>query len=143
MALYVFLLLCAYYVIKPVREALILSSGGAELKSYASVGQALLLSVLVPVYSWVAGRMERSRLIPTVTLGFLVILLLFYAAAHQGLPHLGVAFFLFVGVFNLMIVAQFWALANDIYTQEQGERLFPVVAFRSIDRGGGRQLADR
>ena len=41
----------------------------------------------------------------------------------------GVPFFLWVGIFNLMIVAQFWSFANDLYTKDQGERLFPIVAF--------------
>ena len=36
---------------------------------------------------------------------------------------------LWVGIFNLMIVAQFWSFANDLYTRDQGERLFPIVAF--------------
>ncbi len=40
----------------------------------------------------------------------------------------GVIFFLWVGIFNLMIVAQFWSFANDLYTKEQGERLFAIVA---------------
>lgn len=146
MAAYVFLLLSAYYVVKPVREALILSSGnellsGAQLKSYAAVGQALLLSVLVPLYSAAVARLPRRLLIPLVTGGFLAMLLLFYVAARVEPPHLGIAFFLFVGVFNLMIVAQFWALANDIYTTEQGERLFPVVAVgASIGAVAGSQL---
>ena len=48
--------------------------------------------------------------------------------AQAGVP-VGVAFFLWVGIFNLMIVAQFWSFANDLYTKDQGERLFPIVAF--------------
>lgn len=146
MALYVFLLLSAYYVIKPVREALILSSGGqgvsgAEIKSYAAVGQAIVLSALVPLYSWTVARLARRVLIPLVTSAFLLVLVAFYWGARSQLPHLGIAFFLFVGVFNLMIVAQFWALANDIYTTEQGERLFPVVAVgASIGAVTGSQL---
>ena len=48
LALNLFLLLACYYFIKPVREALILSGEGAEVKSYASAGQALLLLALVP-----------------------------------------------------------------------------------------------
>ena len=56
----VFLLLSAYYLIKPVREALILSSAGAEIKSYASIGQMILLAVLVPLYAAVASRVSTS-----------------------------------------------------------------------------------
>ena len=38
-------------------------------------------------------------------------------------------FFLWIGIFNLMIVAQFWSFANDIYTKDEGERLFAIVGF--------------
>ena len=38
-------------------------------------------------------------------------------------------FFLWAGIFNLMVVAQFWSFANDVYTNDEGERLFPLVQF--------------
>ncbi|MDH5627770.1 MAG: hypothetical protein OEY69_05705, partial [Candidatus Krumholzibacteria bacterium] len=105
----VFLLLTAYYIIKVVREPLILAGGGAELKSYTSATQAVLLLFLIPVYSGIANRVNRMRLIGGSTLFFLSNLLIFYSLAHAGAPGLGVAFFIWVGIFNLMIVAQFWS----------------------------------
>ena len=128
LTLNVFLLLTAYYVIKPVREALILQGGGAEVKSYAAAGQAFLLLGAVPLYAALAGRMPRRRLINAVTLFFIACLVAFYLLARTALP-LGVAFFLWVGIFNLMVVAQFWSFANDVYTTDEGKRLFPIVAF--------------
>lgn len=128
LAFNVFLLFCAYYVIKPIREALILSGGGAEVKSYAAAGQALLLLLLVPAYGALADRLPRRGLLNTVTAFFVACLIAFYVLTQAKLP-VGVVFFLWVGVFNLMIVAQFWSFANDIYTKEQGERLFAIVAF--------------
>ncbi len=124
----VFLLLTAYYIIKPVREALILSGEGAEVKSYVSAGQALLLLALVPAYGALADRLPRRRLLNAVTGFFVACLVGFYLATRAGLP-VGVIYFLWVGIFNLMIVAQFWSFANDLYTKDQGERLFPIVAF--------------
>jgi ATP:ADP antiporter, AAA family len=128
LALNVFLLLAAYYCIKPVREALILSGEGAEVKSYASAGQALLLLLLVPAYGVLADRLPRRGLFNAVTAFFVACLVGFYALTHAGVQ-VGVPFFLWVGVFNLMIIAQFWSFANDLYTKEQGERLFAIVAF--------------
>jgi len=128
LALNVFLLLAAYYFIKPVREALILSGEGAEVKSYAAAGQALLLLVLVPAYGLLADRLPRRGLLNSVTAFFIVCLIGFYGLARAGVP-VGVPFFLWVGIFNLMIIAQFWSFANDLYTKEQGERLFALVAF--------------
>ena len=128
LALNIFLILTAYYVLKPVREALILAGGGAEIKSYAAAGQALLLLAAVPLYGWIASRVPRRALINGVTLFFAGCLLAFYALAHLAVP-LGVVFFLWVGIFNLMVPAQFWAFANDVYTPEMGKRLFVIVAF--------------
>ncbi len=129
LALNVCLLLCAYYVLKPVREALILSGGGAEIKSYAAVGQVVLLALIVPGYSWLVNHFDRAKLIRTVTFIFVGCLVAFYFAAKAQMPGLGIVFFLWVGIFNLMVVAQFWAFASDLYSREQGERLFPIVAF--------------
>ncbi len=124
----VFLLLTAYYVIKVLREPLILAGGGAELKSYSSAGQAILLLGAVPLYGVLANRFPRKRLINLVTLFFTACMVVFYVLARTDVP-IGVPFFLWVGIFNLMIIAQFWAFANDIYTTEEGKRLFPIVGF--------------
>ena len=129
LCLNVFFLMTAYYIIKPVREALILSgNGGAEWKSYASAGQALLLLGAVPLYGMLASRFPRRRLITVVTLFFTGCLLVFYLLAQLQIP-LGLVFYLWVGVFNLMIIAQFWSFANDLYTPEAGKRLFVIIAF--------------
>ncbi len=128
LALNVFLILTAYYFVKPLREALILEERGAEIKSYAAALQALLLLVAVPAYGALAGRLPRRRLINAVTAFFAACLVAFFALGRLGVP-LGVVFFLWVGIFNLMIVAQFWSFANDLYTNAEGERLFPIVQF--------------
>ena len=128
LSLNVFILLTAYYVIKPVREALILAGGGAEVKSYSAAGQAILLLGAVPLYAALAGKMPRRRLINTVTIFFTGCLVAFYLLAQVRIP-LGIVFFLWVGIFNLMVIAQFWSFANDVYTTDEGKRLFPIVAF--------------
>ena len=61
MLLNIFLLLVCYSVIKTVREPLILLGGGAEVRSYAAAGQALLLMGFVPLYSWFAARVDRGE----------------------------------------------------------------------------------
>ena len=125
----VFLLLMAYYIIKVVREPLILAGGGAELKSYTSAGQAVLLLFLIPAYGAFASRVNRVRLITGMTLFFISNLVIFYLLALARVPGLGVAFFVWVGIFNMLVVAQFWSFANDVYTPEQGRRLFGIVGF--------------
>jgi AAA family ATP:ADP antiporter len=122
----VFILLTAYYILKPVREALVLGEAGAEVKSYASAGQAALFLLIVPLYSLLGSKLNRVWLINGVTAFFIFNLALFFAFGRMGYS-LGVVFYIWVGLFNLLLVAQFWAFANDVYTKEKGERLFGVV----------------
>jgi len=127
----VFLLLTCYYILKPVREALILAGEGAEVKSYSAAGQVLILLGFVPAYGALANRLGRIRLISGVTMFFVACLAAFYLLTGANLPHLGIAFYIWVGIFNVSIVAQFWSYANDLYTPEAGKRLFAIIAFGS------------
>jgi AAA family ATP:ADP antiporter len=123
----IFLLLICYSVIKTVREPLILMGGGAEVRSYAAAGQAVLLMGFVPLYGWVASRVDRARLLVGVTVFFVVCIELFAVAVSAHTRFVGVAFFIWVGIFNISLVAQFWSFANDIYSKEAGDRLFPII----------------
>jgi AAA family ATP:ADP antiporter len=136
-----FLLLTAYYLIKTAREPLILLHGGAEVKQYAAAGQALILGVVVNAYSVLARRVGRRRLIATVYLFFISNLVVFAILAQAGVV-IGVPFFLWVGVFNMTAVSQFWSLAADIYTPEQGKRLFAILGVgSSVGAVAGSRLA--
>jgi AAA family ATP:ADP antiporter len=121
-----FYLLAFYQVLKLVREALILSESGAVAASYAAAGMAAILFVFVPAYSAFAARVSRVWLVCGVTLFFASHLLIFWALGSAG-ARIGVAFYIWIGVFNMVAVAQFWAFANDVYTSERGKRLFPLV----------------
>jgi AAA family ATP:ADP antiporter len=125
-----FLLLTAYYLLKTAREPLILLHGGAEVKQYAAAGQALILVVVVNGYSALARRVGRQRLIATVYLFFVSNLVVFALLVRADVV-IGVPFFLWVGVFNMTAVSQFWSLAADVYTPEQGKRLFAVLGIGS------------
>jgi AAA family ATP:ADP antiporter len=139
MLLNVFLILVAYYIIKTVREPLILGTevpgflqalgitGAAEVKTYAAAGQALVLMAFVPAYSWLSSRVSRMKLIVSVTLFFVANIVAFAVAVHADLPSVGIIFFIWVGFFSLSIIAQFWSYANDIYTKPAGNRLFPII----------------
>jgi ATP:ADP antiporter, AAA family len=126
-----FLLLMAYYIIKPVREALILQHpAGAEYKSWLGAAIAGLLLIVVPAYSKLADRLPRNRLVTAVTVFFASHLVFFYFASTSGMKGslwLSLVFFVWVGIFNMMLVAQLWAFANDVYDQERGKRLFTIV----------------
>ncbi len=143
LTLNVFLILTAYLIAKVVREPLILAGGGgAELKSYAAALQVVVLLVVVRVYDRLVADMPRRRLINVVTIFFAGCLFAFYGLQLANID-IGIIFYLWVGIFSLTIIAQFWAFANDIYTPEQGKRLFPLIAF-GASAGGvfGPMIAD-
>lgn len=126
LTLNVFLLLFAYYVLKTVREALILSEGSAYIKAYSSAGQAALLMLVVPLYGWVGTKVNRIKLLSGLSLFFIMNLILFWFFGIQGARE-GVVFYIWVGIFNVFVVSQFWAFATDLYTESQGKRLFPMI----------------
>ena len=143
LALNVFLILMAYYILKTVREALILGEGTAELKSYLSAGQVVVLAFVVPYYGRLVARFPRMKLINVVTVFFIICPPVFYLLAQLGVP-LGMIYFVWIGIFNLMIVAQFWSFANDVYSKEEGERLFVIVGLgASLGAVAGALVADR
>jgi ATP:ADP antiporter, AAA family len=119
-------LLGAYYLLKTVRESLILAQGGAEVKAYSSAAQAILLFGVVPVYGWIATRMNRNQLLRWTSVFFASNLLLFAFLGHKGIRE-AVPYFIWVGIFNVFTVAQLWAFATDLYTEAQGKRLFPLL----------------
>jgi AAA family ATP:ADP antiporter len=127
----VFLILMAYYIIKPVRDALILTAKGPEMKSYLGAAQAVLLIFVVKAFSRLASRVPRHLLITWVTLFFISNLIIFNLLNLSGVPMgtIGIIFYIWIGIFNLMVVAQFWGFANDLYTEDSGKRVFPLVAF--------------
>ena len=129
-----FIMLGLYYILKPVRDGLILSGFGAEIKSSSSAAMALLLVFVVPAYGAFAARVNRVWLISGMTLFFISNLVLFVLALQAGM-NIGITYYIWVGIFNLMIVSQFWAFANDIYSEEQGKRLFPVVGIGALAGG--------
>jgi AAA family ATP:ADP antiporter len=99
---------------------------GSQLAAYSAAGMAVVLLGVVPLFGWLASRVRRLRLITTTTLIFASNLVLFYLAGQAGLK-IAALFYIWLGVFNVFVIAQFWSFANDIYTEGQGRRLFPLV----------------
>ena len=127
----VFLLLAAYYILKPFRDSLMLEKWDAETKSYLSAAIAVILIFVVKIFSRIASRVPRQKLIARVTLFFISNIVIFYALhlIGVGAGPMGIVFFIWMGIFNLIVIAQFWGFANDLYSEDQGKRLFPLIAF--------------
>lgn len=123
---YALLLMLSYYILKTVREPLLLSGSGAEFKSYAYALTALSLLLVVPLYGALFRRIDRLQLTRYVSGFFLCNLLVFYVLGRAGID-IGFAYYVWVGIFSVMITAQFWAFAADSFNVKSGQRLFPLI----------------
>ena len=133
----VFLILTAYYFIKPLREgwisvSLIAGLEKMEVRAYTSFGQALLLVPIIAWYSRLVNRWPRGRVVTAATLFCISNLVLFWFLQPNffvpNLPFTGMLFYLWVGMFGVFVVAQFWAFAADLYSDEEGRRMMPMIA---------------
>jgi len=133
----IFLVLAAYYLIKPVREGWLSVTAVSglskmEIKAYSSFGQSLVLLVAIPLYALLAGRLPRRTLITVTTLFSITNLIIFWQLTPEicghKIPYVGIVYYLWVGIFGVAMVAQFWSFAADLYSDERGRRLFPLIA---------------
>ncbi|MDJ0657445.1 MAG: putative Ig domain-containing protein [Xanthomonadales bacterium] len=146
LSLLVFMLMTASYLLKPVRDTLILSQQSAEIRSYLVALTAGLLILIIPVYGALYRRyLERESkclVLRGVAAFFTVTLAGFIAASLAGLQ-IAVAFFVWYGVFAVMMLAQFWAFAADLFNVKSGQRLFVAFAVAaSLGAWFGAQLAE-
>lgn len=123
---YAFLLLVCYYILKTLREPLLLRGATPAMKSYAYAAVALVLFVVVPLYGAVFRRAASARVAVWVTTFFVVNLVGFCVATRLGVD-IGFIYYVWVGVFGVTIVAQFWAHAADVFDVGSGQRLFPTI----------------
>ena len=146
----IFLLLASYYMLKVARETEVLKDAGlfalrgAELKALARGVQAVFLAaVFIPLYSRFSAAVPRRWLIVGMTLFFAMNIELFWLLSTRGVANVGFYFYVWVGIFNVSMIAQFWSYANDIYHGESGRRLFPFIMVGASLGGVAGVLADR
>jgi AAA family ATP:ADP antiporter len=106
----------------------VLASGGAVSKAYATGMQALVMLLAVPLYAKLARRADPRRLVIGITLTVVVLLEVFAWLSSVRHPSVGFGFFVPVGIIGVLFVSQFWSFANDLVSEERGERIFPLVA---------------
>lgn len=133
----VFLILLAYYLIKPLREGWIAVAdieglSKVEVKAYSSFLQSIILVFVVGWYAQLAAKWDRVKLFTRATLFCISNMLIFWFLQPNffiaGWPIMGVIYYLWVGMFSVFVVAQFWTFAADIYTDERGKRMLPFIA---------------
>jgi AAA family ATP:ADP antiporter len=129
--LYIFSVLSAYYVLRPIRDEMGVHAGIDKLP-WLFTGTLAAMLAASPLFALAVKRLPRVRFISATYRFFGANLLLFAALFALATPEqnvwLGRAFFIWVSVFNLFVVSVFWALMVDVFDSEQGKRLFGFLA---------------
>ena len=130
-----FALMYAYYLLKVIREPMILAEGSAELKAYTTAAQAVILMLfVVPVFAKSYKKLsslDAKNLLFRHTLMFFGICLVAFGAAYHAGWHIGIAFYIWLGIFSVVSLALFWAFAADLFNVKAGQRIFPLIAAAS------------
>jgi AAA family ATP:ADP antiporter len=121
-----FCLLFGYFLLRPLREALGLEGGIDSLRLLFLATVAVMIAANV-VYGFVAARLPRGVLVPLVYLGALASLIVFALFLGNAGQTVGAVFYVWLSVFNLFAVSVFWSLCADVFTLEQGKRLFGFI----------------
>jgi ATP:ADP antiporter, AAA family len=125
---YFFMLLAGYYVLRPLRDQMGIA-GGVKALPWMFIATFVTLLVLQPIYGALVKKLPRRWFIAIVYQFFVANLALFWLLLRLDVSTVVVArvFFVWVSVFNLFAVAVFWSLMADLFTSEQGKRLFGFI----------------
>jgi len=126
---YFYLILCAYYIIRPIRSEMVIANGVANVQWLMLMTVAALLCI-TPIFGWVTTRFRTRQFLSYCTLFFASHLVVFYFLfdVEQRSPTVTRAFFIWVNVFNMFIVSLFWSFMNDVFSRKQSKRLFAFIA---------------
>ena len=133
MFLYSFLVMTAYNIVKPLTRAQFIGELGADNLPWVLLVSGVLVGAMMQLYARGAARLPPKAVIAVTQAGVAALLIGFWAAFRIGLAGTAVAFYLVGQILGLLLISQFWVLANDIYDARQAKRLFGFI-------GGGASL---
>ncbi len=126
---YFFLVLAAYYIIRPVRDEMGVTLGRDNLEKLFTIVFAVMLAA-VPLYGWIVSRVPRRLIVPVIYLFFILNLIGFWLAlgAATAGPMVAAMFFVWASVFNLFVVSLFWITMSDLWQCAQAKRVYGFIA---------------
>jgi ATP:ADP antiporter, AAA family len=124
-----FLLLCGYYMLRSLREAMALEAGRAQIPLLFTLTFIVMLAIL-PAYWWIVARVRRDRLLAVIYLPFVLLFAVVATVASSGRvpPLLAGGYFIFVSALNLFLVSVFWSVMVDLWKPNAAKRLFGFVS---------------
>jgi AAA family ATP:ADP antiporter len=134
MFLYSFLAMTSYNIIKPISKSEFISSLGADQLPWVTFAMGVTIGVIMQGYTKVISLVPRRSMIPVTQVGIVVMLLLFWVLfTFVGKEWVAVAYYIVVQILAILLISQFWTLANDVYDPRQAKRIFGFI-------GGGASL---
>jgi AAA family ATP:ADP antiporter len=130
--LYFFLIITAYYVIKPVSRSLVLGELGSRLVPYVDLVCAILMGPLVTLFATLVDRIPKPRLVSYSFWAVIGVLMVFWRLLHWPVPWVAGVFYVWVAVFSVLVVTLFWLVANDLYRAREAKRLFGFIGSGGI-----------
>jgi ATP:ADP antiporter, AAA family len=126
---YFLCVLCAYYIIRPVRDEVAVAVGKEMLQTLFLVVFLVMLAA-VPLFGWVVSTFPKRQIVPVVYAFFISHLVVFWALFQAGIHGTVISscFFVWGSVFNLFVISLFWILLSDLYRTDQAKRLYGFIA---------------
>ncbi len=130
---YSFLAMTSYNILKPITRSKFITSFGADNLPWILLAAGLLIGVLMHQYARAVTRLPRRSVVPVTLTGIVALQLGFWALLHTGWEAASAGLYVFGQILGILLISQFWTLANDIYDARQAKRLFGFI-------GGGASL---
>jgi AAA family ATP:ADP antiporter len=126
---FVFILMAAYYILRPVRDAMASDWTDTEISTLWNI-QFFLSTAVVAIYGLACSRFRFKLLVPAVYVFFAVTFIAFYLGAQVVTDRvlLDKGFYLWVSLFSLFHVSVFWSFMADLFSKEQSKRVFAFIA---------------
>ncbi|WP_101759034.1 NTP/NDP exchange transporter [Oceanicoccus sp. KOV_DT_Chl] len=126
--LLVLILMAAYYILRPVRDAMASEWSDAEVATLWTINFFFSFAVIA-LYGVAIAKLSTKRLVPSVYSFFALTFIGFYIASTMigNSPWIDQAFYIWVSVFSLFPVSVFWSFMADLFTKEQSKRLFGII----------------
>ena len=130
---YFFMLMCAYYLLRPLRDAMAIGAGLENLP-WLYTGTFVAMLTLTPFFGALVSRVRKQLLLPITYAFFASNLLVFYLLfkMNPDARWIAMSFFIWLSVFNYFVVSVFWSFMADVFRDEEAKRLFGPIA-----AGGG------
>ena len=124
---YSFLAMTVYNILKPITKSKAIDHLGADNLPYVLMGSSVLIGVFMHLYGSAARRLPRQHVVPLTQLAIIVLLGVFWVLLKTEAVWVTIALYFFGQILGILLISQFWTLANDIYDARQAKRLFGLI----------------